>query len=139
MLDDIGSDRTPEPLGAPRTATGRRLGHQQKEFLLLLAFTLTRHNYAGRAVKLYRALSAIDPEDAYVWRCLAHAALLAGNAEESLDACERALRIEKNTDHRDKIELIRGKALWKLGRSLEARQCVEAALGLHQGGPRDAK
>lgn len=93
---------------------------EHKEILSVLGYFFLEHGQPDKALVLLEALGALFPADPGIAKSLSYAYLRAGRYRDALDAAARA-----NAERDDAfIHLLRGKALWGLGRTHEARACL---------------
>ena len=95
---------------------------EQTEALQVLADIYLDQGQTERAVTLLNALTVLDPGKASIFRALSYAFLLAGRYEDALSATDALLRLEAAMSDNAPALLIRGKALWALGRAAEAQE-----------------
>ena len=96
-----------------------------REFLSLLGFVFLEHGQAEKAVTVFEALHALEPDGAATSQRLAHAYLLAGKHAECLRQADSHLDRFPIDPELDAIRLVRGRALWNLGRQNEARRAAK--------------
>ena len=97
------------------------LSEAQKESLQVLADVYLNQSQSEKAVILLEALHDLYPQDPSVVKALSYAYLLAGRPEDALTMSDVFLRLAGSSPDSNPILLIRGQALWALGRVEEAR------------------
>ena len=103
---------------------------EQTEALQILADIYLDQGQTERAVTLLNALTVLDPGKESIFRALSYAFLLAGRYEEALSTTDVLLRLEATMPDNAPVLLIRGKALWALGRVAEAQDNLQRYLEL---------
>lgn len=93
---------------------------EHKDILSVLGYFFLEHGQADKALVLLEALGALFPEDPGIAKALSYAYLQAGRYRDALDAAGPATAEQDSVF----IHLLRGKALWGLGRVDEARACL---------------
>jgi predicted Zn-dependent protease len=107
----------------------------ERQSLAVLAHVFIRHGRPERALPLLRALARLFPDDPDIAKGLAYAALAAGDAAGAMAAADAYRALRPGGPGAALIELLRSRALSRLGRQAEA----ERALGrlLAEGGAED--
>ncbi len=95
---------------------------EQTEALQVLADIYLDQGQTERAVTLLNALTLLDPGSTGILRALSYAFLLAGRYEDALTTTDTLLQRETTMLDNAPTRLIRGKALWALGRTAEAQE-----------------
>lgn len=103
---------------------------EQTEALRVLADIYLDQGQIDRAVTLLNALAVLAPNDAGAFRALSYALLLAGRYEDALAATDTLLRLDGTMPANAPTLLIRGKALWALGRIAEAQESLHRYMEL---------
>lgn len=93
---------------------------EHKDILSALAFFFLEHGQPDKALVLLEALRTVFPEDPSIRNALSYAYLQAGRPQGALDAAGPTSVGQDGACH-----LLRGKALWGLGRVAEARACLD--------------
>lgn len=97
---------------------------EQKEFLLVLGYFYLQNRKPAKALVLFKALAELFSEDLNVVKALSYACMLCGDHDKALSLAERFLS-ESNTDDDEALgRLLKGKALWGMGRREEARSTM---------------
>lgn len=104
--------------------------NEQTEALRVLADIYLDQGQIDRAVTLLNALAVLAPDDAGALRALGYALLLAGRHEDALAATDALLRLDGAMPANAPTLLIRGKALWALGRVAEAQDSLQRYMEL---------
>lgn len=109
-------------------AEGERncLSVEQRRALLVLGSLFLRMGQFARAKKLFAALTALDPDDAWTARCLAFAHLGLNEGEKALEQLDRAIGNRPLPSRDAALHLLRARALWLSGRADEAKNAVNA-------------
>ena len=94
---------------------------QQRDAMLLLADVYLEQGQHDKARVLLDGLAVLWPADAGVLKALAFACLQGSHFDEALAAADGYLRLGSLNPLTAPILLIRGRALWGLGRVDEAR------------------
>lgn len=95
---------------------------EQTEALQVLADIYLDQGQTERAVTLLNALTLLDPGSTSILRALSYAFLLAGRYEDALTTADTLLQRDTTMPDNAPTLLIRGKALWALGRAAEAQE-----------------
>ena len=123
QLPDSVPDSTPDSGLAPAAAASH--DPQQRDAMLLLADVYLEQGQYDKARTLLDALALLWPDDSGVLKALAFACLQGGRFDEALAAADGYLRLGPATRVTAPILLIRGRALWGLGRVDEARDGLQ--------------
>ncbi|MEM9761323.1 MAG: tetratricopeptide repeat protein [Pseudomonadota bacterium] len=94
--------------------------------LQLLASVLAQQKRLRQAVAILECVREQDPENAEALRALAAMHLELDRHEEALEAADLALTHDPSRTHRAGLMLVRGHALWGLGREEEAIDAMRA-------------
>ncbi len=106
------------------------LDDSQKEFLQLLAYLYIQHQKYDKAYAIFEALQYLYPEDTEIIRSLSFLELTKGNAEKALELAEASL-IEPVTPRQRAASLfLKSQALWKLGKTEDARRVLKQFIQL---------
>lgn len=100
----------------------------QQRALQVLGHLFLRMGQFRRARKLALALLAQDPGDAWARRCLAVAWLELGEPERALEQLDALLSGGPLASRDAVLHLLRARALWRAGRTDEARNALNAYL-----------
>lgn len=92
-----------------------------KETLSLLAYLYLEHFKYEKALNLLKALNLMYPEDIQLLRMLSFAYLKNGYYQEALTYSEKSLKKGIDEEEIMASNLIKGKALWALGKEEAAR------------------
>ena len=106
------------------------MNNKSREFLSLLSYLYLQNGKATKAVTVLEALLVLQPDDVWASRSLAYAYVLAGehdNCLAQLDALPRSQRSDT------RMQLIRSRALWGLGRKDEAHRVIKQLSGNLRG------
>ena len=95
------------------------------EFLSVLAYIYLQHGQPAKALPLLKSLAAIRPTSVDVARSLAYAHLEAGDYEHCLQHVQKSFREFPDLQQSVSLRLIRCRALWKLGRTEQARALAQ--------------
>jgi regulator of sirC expression with transglutaminase-like and TPR domain len=101
-----------------------------REFLSLLGYVFLEHGQGAKAVTVYEALHALDPDDPATSRRLAFAYLMDDRFVECLRHGDAHMDRFPTDPQLETIRLARGRALWNLGRQNEARRVAKRSLGV---------
>ena len=96
---------------------------EHKDILSALAFFFLEHDQPDKALTLLEALRTVFPEDPSIAKSVSYAYLQVGRPQDALDAAGPTSAGQDGACH-----LLRGKALWGLGRVAEARACLDQYL-----------
>jgi tetratricopeptide (TPR) repeat protein len=105
-----------------------QLRGDEKEFLALLGYLYLRYGKWGKAVVIFEALQVLSPYEAYVFKALSFAYLQIEEHSKALDQAERFLSTVSRNSEREIGQFLRSKALWGLGETERARECLSGAL-----------
>ncbi|MFO1349151.1 MAG: tetratricopeptide repeat protein [Gammaproteobacteria bacterium] len=94
---------------------------EHKDILAVLGYFFLEHGQTDKALILLEALDTLCPKEEEVAKSLSYAYLQAGRYQDALDAAARAAAARDDIF----IHLLRGKALWGLGKTTEARACLQ--------------
>jgi predicted Zn-dependent protease len=100
------------------------LDEAERQSLAVLAHVFIRHGRVERALPILRALHRLFPGDPDVAKGLAYAALAAGDAEGALAAADAWRAADPGGRGGALMELLRSRALARLGREAEAQQAL---------------
>jgi type III secretion protein Y len=103
---------------------------ENKEVLQVLADVYLEQGQTDKAVVLLEGLHVLEPHDTQVIKALSYAYLRIGRYDDTLDMVDAFLRLGAPMPENAPILLIRGKALWALGRPTEARDSLKRYLEL---------
>ena len=92
---------------------------EHKDILSALGFFFLEHDQPDKALTLLEALRTVFPEDPGIAKSRGYAYLQAGRPQDALAAAAATSAGQDSAGH-----LLRGKALWGLGRVAEARACL---------------
>jgi predicted Zn-dependent protease len=98
-----------------------------RDSLAVYGYQLLQARQTAKAHTVFRGMKVMFPNDVYVAKSLCITSLALGDAEGALTLAE-ALRPTANDDDVDALDVVRGKALARLGRADEARMVLEGAL-----------
>lgn len=101
---------------------------EEKEFMLILAHLFLSYGKFNKAKPILTSLNKMFPKDYHVIRSIAYLNLEAGNLEEALQNAEHAMHPTMSPKERSFSLLIKSKALWRLGRTHEAKQAIQQYL-----------
>lgn len=101
---------------------------EEKEFMLILAHLFLTYGKFEKAKPILESLNKMFPKDYHVIRTIAFLKLQAGAFEDALKEAERAMHPTMSKEERSFSLLIKSKALWRLGRTHEAKQAIEQYL-----------
>ncbi len=90
------------------------------QLLHLLGYLYSQHGQAKRGVVLLLIAARLAPENANVWRTLAHAFLADGAPDRAIMAIGRLRQMSESGD--PALDLLMSRALWASGRPAEARR-----------------
>jgi type III secretion protein Y len=90
------------------------------QLLHLLGYLYSQHGQTKRGVVLLLIAARLAPENASVWRTLAHAFLADGAPDRAIMAITRLRQMSKSDD--PALDLLMSRALWASGRPIEARR-----------------
>lgn len=94
-----------------------------EDLLRLLGFLLLAHGHAARAVWVFDVLHLLVPGDEQVTLSLVYALIQSGRASDALALVDSLPRPARDPAA---VSLLRGKALAKLGRGIEAARAMRA-------------
>lgn len=100
----------------------------QQRALQVLGHLFLRMGQFRRARKLALALLALAPDDRWARRCLAVAWLELGDADRALEQLDILLTGAPPASRDAVLHLLRARALWRAGRTDEARNALNAYL-----------
>lgn len=103
---------------------------ENKEALQVLADVYLDQGQLDKAVVLLEGLHALEPHDAQVLKALSYAYLRVERYDDTLNMVDTLLRLGAPMPENAPILLIRGKALWALGRASEARDSLKRYMEL---------
>lgn len=98
-----------------------------KEPLTVLAYLYLEHFKYDKALNLLKALNILYPEDTNIKRSLSFAYLKSGDYQSALVFAEKAIRPDIAREKQIAAHLIKGKALWGLGKEEAARHALNQA------------
>ena len=98
-----------------------------KEPLTVLAYLYIEHFKYGKALNLLKALNILYPEDLDIKRSLSFAYLKCGDYQSALVFAEKAIKSDLAKEKQIAAHLIKGKALWGLGKEEAARHALNQA------------
>jgi uncharacterized protein HemY len=107
------------------------INKQQKEFLLVLGHLYTQHTKYTDAKIVFEALLLFFPKDYHIMRSLAYAYLNDGDYEHALEMNERSKHPMMTKEDNAFFFLIQSKALWRIGKTHEAKQAFNQFLSTH--------
>jgi len=90
------------------------------QLLHLLGYLHSQHGETKRGLVLLLIAARLAPDNADIWRTLAHSFLADGEPNRTIAVIER-LRQMNDSDH-PVLDLLMGRALWACGRQTEARR-----------------
>jgi type III secretion protein Y len=90
------------------------------QLLHVLGHLYSQHGETKRGIVMLLIAARLAPENAGVWRTLAHSFLVDGAPERALAVIEQ-LRLKSETDD-PALDLLTARALWASGRRIEARR-----------------
>jgi type III secretion protein Y len=90
------------------------------QLLHLLGYLYSQHGQTKRGVVLLLIAARLAPENADVWRTLAHAFLADGAPDRAIMAIGRLRQMSESGD--PALDLLMSRALWASGRPTEARR-----------------
>ena len=96
---------------------------EHKDILSALGFFFLEHGQPDKALVLLEALRTVFPDDPSLAKSVSYAYLQVGRPQDALDAAGPTSAGQDGACH-----LLRGKALWGLGRVAEARACLDQYL-----------
>ena len=94
---------------------------EHKDILSALGFFFLEHDQPDKALTLLEALRTVFPEDPSIAKSVSYAYLQAGRPQDALAAAGATSAEQQD----GACHLLRGKALWGLGRVAEARVCLD--------------
>jgi type III secretion protein Y len=94
--------------------------HDSVQLLHLLGHLYSQHGQTKRGVVLLLIAARLAPENASVWRTLAHAFLADGAPDRAIVAIGRLRQMSEPGD--PALDLLISRALWASGRPVEARR-----------------
>lgn len=100
------------------------------EFLKLLSYLFVSNGQAAKGVIALEALQVVTPNDAWCSQCLAYAYVLKQDYGLALRQSDRHIETFGNDRA---IAIIRGRAMWGLGKHDEARKAVAPFVGKLRG------
>lgn len=103
----------------------------QKEFLLVLGHLYNQHAKYSEAKIIFEALLLFFPKDYPIMRSLAYAYLCDGDYEHALEMNERAKHPMMTAEDNAFFFLIQSKALWRIGKTHEAKHAFNQFLSIH--------
>lgn len=103
------------------------MNKKNKEPLMLLAYLYLEHFKYEKALNLLKGLFILYPEDNDIRRSLAFACLKTGDYQNALMHAEGSLKADSKLEDQIATHLIKGKALWGLGKEEAARQSLNNA------------
>jgi hypothetical protein len=98
-----------------------------RDALAIYGYLLLSARKIGKAHALFKGMRVLFPEDVHIAKSLALTALASGDAEAAVAIAEQARGAAKGDDAL-LLDVVRGKAMYALGRSDEARHLLESAL-----------
>ena len=99
------------------------------EFLGVLGFAYLQHSQAEKAATVFQTLNHLQPDNALVVRSLTYSWLLLKKFEAALELSERWIAKTADSDPNWKhLQMIRGRALYGLGRESEAISSMQTAM-----------
>ena len=104
------------------------LSGEQRRALLVLGYLFLRMGQFARAKKLFAALLALDPGDAWARRSLAAAFLALGDGAAALEHIDKVMGTAPPPSRDAALHLLKARALWLTGRADEAKNAVNAWL-----------
>lgn len=102
------------------------LTDEQRRALLVLGYLFLRMGHFERAKKLYAALLALNPDDNWAHRSMAAALVALGDGSGALTHIDKALGTAPLSSRDNALHLLKARALWRTGRSDEAKNAVNA-------------
>lgn len=102
------------------------LTDEQRRALLVLGYLFLRMGHFERAKKLYAALLALNPDDNWAHRSMAAALVALGDGSGALTHIDKALGTAPLSSRDNALYLLKARALWRTGRSDEAKNAVNA-------------
>ena len=105
----------------------RELPQEQKDLLCILGYLYQQHGRSSHAAILFAALHALDPEDTFVARSLAHAFIGSGQPEDALAILDALL---DRGDTAALTHVLRSQALVQCGRLPEAARAMRFYLAV---------
>ena len=118
------------PERAKGAAVPAVLSGDQRRSLLVLGYLFLRMGQFHRARSLFGALAALDPADRWAQRNLAATALAQDDGKTALEHLRRAVGDRPLPTRDAALHLMRAQALWRMGRTDEARGAVDAYLAM---------
>lgn len=110
---------------AVRQASPAPLTADQRKTLNVLGYLFLRMGRFDRAKRVFTALAALDPDDAWAKRNLAAIDVREGDGASALRHLQASLGNEALSSRDAALHLLRAKALWLEGRKNEARRAVD--------------
>jgi predicted Zn-dependent protease len=104
-----------------------RLTREVRDALAVYGYLLLSARQTAKAHEVFKGMRVLFPDDAYVAKGLAVTSLAVGDAQSAVAIADGA-RSGAETADAEILDLVRGKALAKLGREDEARRLLEAVL-----------
>lgn len=89
--------------------------------LQVLANVLAGQNRHDKAVQLLEYALDKEPDNASIKKALSGAYLFLGRSNDALDMADAALATETSEADRERLLLVRSRALWQCGQTDEAR------------------
>ena len=96
--------------------------------LLILANTLASQNREAQAADLLEYVITRDPDNVDAVRALCGIYLIVGRYDDALDMVARYERTQSGTRDADPVTMVKGQALWELGRTKEATETMKKFL-----------
>ena len=101
------------------------MDRRQKQFMAHLGHVYLQNGKTDRARIVFRALAVLFPEDPYVHKACSYIYLREGNDTAALEEANRYLVTACHDTGRSVGYLLGSKALWRMGRTAEARDMFE--------------
>ncbi len=107
------------------------LHKEQKDALLVLGYLYLQHAKYHQAKIVFEGLLLFFPKDYHIMRSLAYAYLNDGEYEHALEMNEQSKHPLMTKEDQAFFTLLQSKALWRLGKTHEAKQSFHQFLGYH--------
>lgn len=105
-----------------------KLSEQSKDALGVLAFLLLNGRKVDKAHAIFQGLHLLFPEDTQVTKSLALTSYATGDPETALRHVEASRPHAETPEDLLALDILRGQALYAVGREAEARELLNAVL-----------
>lgn len=104
----------------------------QKEFLLVLGYLYLQNGKFYDSKIVFEALLLFYPKDHHIMRSLAYAYLCDGDYEQALEINEQFKHAQMSPKDHAFFNLLKSKALWRIGKLQEAKQYFNEFVQIHK-------